>query len=90
MEKEIISFNKLNDNEYIANLFHGPTFAFKDFALQLLGNIYDFILEKEKIKLTILGATSGDTGSATIQGCSKSNVRIFILFPFGKKRVKDR
>ena len=83
--KEIISFNKLNDNEYIANLFHGPTFAFKDFALQLLGNIYDFILEKRKIKLTILGATSGDTGSAAIQGCSKSdNVRIFILFPFGR------
>ena len=48
--EEIISFNKLNENEYIANLFHGPTFAFKDFALQLLGNIYDFILTKKKNK----------------------------------------
>ena len=83
--KRIISFNHLNENECIANLFHGPTFAFKDFALQLLGNIYDFILEKKNIKLTILGATSGDTGSAAIEGCSKSdNVRIFILFPHGR------
>lgn len=83
--KKTISINKLNKNEYITNLFHGPTFAFKDYALQLLGNIYDFILKKKKINLIILGATSGDTGSAAIYGCSKSsNVKIFILFPKGK------
>ncbi len=83
--KEIISIKKLNENEFISNLFHGPTYAFKDFALQLLGNIYDFILKEKKIKLTILGATSGDTGSAAIYGCSKSkNVNLFILFPKGK------
>jgi len=83
--KKIIDISKLNDNEYILNLFHGPTLAFKDYALQLLGNIYEYILEKEKIRLTIIGATSGDTGSAAIHGCSKSKkVNMFILFPHGK------
>ncbi len=82
---EIISFDKLDQNKHIANLFNGPTYAFKDFALQLLGNIYEYVLKKREIKLTILGATSGDTGSAAIDGCSKSdNVKIFILFPFNK------
>ena len=82
---EVVKLVETKNIGYVLELFHGPTFAFKDFALQLLGNIYDFILEKRKIKLTILGATSGDTGSAAIQGCSKSdNVRIFILFPFGR------
>ena len=46
--KHIITIHKLNKNEYISNLFHGPTFAFKDYALQLLGNIYDYILKKKK------------------------------------------
>ena len=79
--KKIIDISKLNDNEYILNLFHGPSLAFKDYALQLLGNIYEYILEKEKISLTIIGATSGDTGSAAIHGCSKSKkVKMFILF----------
>ena len=83
--KEIISFDKLDQHKYIANLFNGPTYAFKDFALQLLGNIYDYILRKRKIKLTILGATSGDTGSAAIHGCAKSNnVNVFILFPLNR------
>ena len=83
--KEIISFDKLDQYRYVANLFNGPTYAFKDFALQLLGNIYEYVLEKRKIKLTILGATSGDTGSAAIHGCAKSkNVKIFILFPLNK------
>ena len=49
--KEIISLDKLNENEFILNLFHGPTFAFKDYALQLLGNLYYFILEKKKNKI---------------------------------------
>ena len=45
---EIISIDRLNKNEFILNLFNGPTFAFKDYALQLLGNLYDFILKKKK------------------------------------------
>ena len=82
--REIISLNKLEENEFILNLYHGPTFAFKDFALQLLGNLYDHVLKK-KINLTILGATSGDTGSAAISGCQKAkNAKIFILFPYKK------
>ena len=48
-EKEIISLTQLNQQEYILNLFHGPTFAFKDFALQLLGNLYEHILKEKKI-----------------------------------------
>ena len=83
--EEIISLDKLKENEFVLNLFHGPTFAFKDFALQLLGNLYDYVLKKKKIKLTILGATSGDTGSAAINGCEKAeNAKIFILFPHKK------
>jgi len=84
-EDKILSHTKLDDNELILNLFHGPTLAFKDFALQLLGNIYDFFLKKMKTQLTIIGATSGDTGSAAIEGCSKSElIKIFILFPHEK------
>ena len=84
-DKRIISLTKLNENESILNLFYGPTLAFKDFALQLLGNIYDYVLKKKKKKLSIIGATSGDTGSAAIEGCSKSEfVKMFILFPHKK------
>ena len=50
---KIISIHKLNEKEFISNLHHGPTFAFKDFALQLLGNIYDYILKKEKKNLQL-------------------------------------
>ena len=75
----------MEENEFILNLYHGPTFAFKDFALQLLGNLYDHVLKKRNINLTILGATSGDTGSAAISGCQKAeNAKIFILFPYKK------
>ena len=84
-ENKIISLTQLNKVEYILNLFHGPTFAFKDFALQLLGNLYEHILKEKNLSLTILGATSGDTGSAAIYGCSKSpKINLFILFPRGK------
>ena len=83
--EQIISIDKLEKNEFILNLHHGPTFAFKDFALQLLGNLYDYVLKKRNINLTILGATSGDTGSAAISGCQKAeNAKIFILFPYKK------
>ena len=50
---KIISIHKLNEKEFISNLYHGPTFAFKDFALQLLGNIYDYILKKRKKNLQL-------------------------------------
>ncbi len=75
-------------NEWILELFQGPTLAFKDFALQFLGNLLDYILEKRNQKVAIMGATSGDTGSAAIEGCKKcENVDIFILHPHN--RVSD-
>ena len=68
-------------NEWIMELFHGPTLAFKDVALQFLGNLFAYILERRGGRLNILGATSGDTGSAAIAGVrGKQNINIFIMF----------
>ncbi len=76
------------DNIYIMEQFHGPTIAFKDVALQLLGRLFDHVLTKRGEHITIVGATSGDTGSAAIEGCkSCSHIDIFILHPKG--RVSD-
>ncbi len=73
---------QLGHNEWLLELFHGPTLAFKDFALQLLGRLLDHVLQKKQQKVVIMGATSGDTGSAAIEGCSHSDfVDIFILHP---------
>ncbi|MEE9368342.1 MAG: threonine synthase [Pontiella sp.] len=69
----------------ILELFHGPTLAFKDVALQFLGNLFGYILEKRGGELNILGATSGDTGSAAIHGVrGKPNINIFIMHPEGR------
>ncbi len=66
-------------------LFHGPTAAFKDVALQLLGNLFEYLLERDGGRLNILGATSGDTGSAAIYGVrGKPRIDIFILHPKGR------
>ena len=54
-------------NEFILELFHGPTLAFKDFALQFLGNLLDYVLKKKDQRVVIMGATSGDTGSAELR-----------------------
>jgi threonine synthase len=71
---------------FILELFHGPTLAFKDVALQFLGNIFEHILERTGDKMNIVGATSGDTGSAAIYGVrGKDRINIFILHPY--KRV---
>lgn len=73
---------QLNTHEWVLELFQGPTLAFKDFALQLLGRLLDYVLEKKQQKVVIMGATSGDTGSAAIEGCRRcKNVDIFILHP---------
>jgi threonine synthase len=67
---------------YILELFHGPTLAFKDVALQFLGNLFEYLLKERGEKMNILGATSGDTGSAAIYGVrGKENIKIFILHP---------
>ncbi|CAM9636885.1 unnamed protein product [Ascophyllum nodosum] len=77
-------------NAWILELFHGPTFAFKDVALQFLGNLFEYFLQRrrargEDARITILGATSGDTGSAAIYGLrGKEHVDCFIMFPEGR------
>lgn len=81
----IAPLKQLDDKIFLLELFHGPTLAFKDFALQFLGNLLDYLLEKNKEKIAIIGATSGDTGSAAIWGCKNSkNAEIFILHPHNK------
>ncbi|MFH2124374.1 MAG: threonine synthase [Pseudomonadota bacterium] len=71
---------------HILELFHGPTFAFKDVALQFLGNLFEYLLKKNDAVMNIIGATSGDTGSAAIYGVrGKEKINIFILHPH--KRV---
>lgn len=67
---------------HILELFHGPTLAFKDIALQFLGNLFEYLLNRDRSVLNILGATSGDTGSAAIYGVrGKERINIFILHP---------
>jgi len=74
-----------HDGVHILELFHGVTLAFKDVALQFLGNLFEYILAERKQKLTIVGATSGDTGSAAIHGVrGKKGITIFIMHPNGK------
>ena len=73
------------DGFHVLELWHGPTLAFKDVALQFLGNLFEYVLEKRGGELNILGATSGDTGSAAIYGVhGKKNIRIFIMHPKGR------
>ncbi|MDP0501708.1 MAG: threonine synthase [Verrucomicrobiota bacterium JB022] len=73
---------RLDPKTFVLELFHGPTLAFKDFALQLLGNLYEEQIRRTGKPINVLGATSGDTGSAAIHGLlGKEGVNIFILYP---------
>ena len=79
---EIAPVTELGDNEYLLELYHGPTLAFKDFTLQVVGRLLDHVLKNNNQRVVILGATSGDTGSAALEGCRHSDhVDIFILHP---------
>ncbi|MDI6773998.1 MAG: threonine synthase [Verrucomicrobiota bacterium] len=70
---------------HILELSHGPSLAFKDIALQFLGNLFDFILSRRDRRLNVVAATSGDTGSAAIQGLrGKPRLRIFVMYPHGR------
>ena len=81
----VVPMVQLDQNLWVLELFHGPTLAFKDFALQFLGRLLDHILTKRGQKVVIVGATSGDTGSAAIEGCRRcDNVDIFMLHPHGR------
>ena len=81
----IAPIRKMEDNLLVLELFHGPTLAFKDFALQFLGNLYEYQIRKSGKNISVLGATSGDTGAAAIHGLlGKSGVTSFILYPNGR------
>ena len=72
-------------SQHVLELFHGPTFAFKDVALQFLGNLFEHLLQQRGERLRILGATSGDTGSAAIHGVrNRQGLEIFMLHPWGR------
>ncbi|AGI27085.1 Threonine synthase [Candidatus Portiera aleyrodidarum] len=78
----IVPIKQIGKNKFVLELFNGPTLAFKDIALQLMGNLIDYFLKKRGEKAVIMGATSGDTGSAAISGFGDcKNLEIFILHP---------
>lgn len=82
---------QIDDDLWIQELFHGPTLAFKDLALQVVGRLFDHVLAERSERVTIVGATSGDTGSAAIdavKGCD--NVDIVILYPHGRTSEVQR
>lgn len=84
-DSDIMPLRPLGDDLFLMELFHGPTLAFKDVALQFLGRIFDYVLEQNGQKMTIVGATSGDTGSAAIDACKgRKNISITILHPKGR------
>jgi threonine synthase len=78
----VVPLKEMRPNEWILEIFHGPTFAFKDVALQVLGRLIDHVLEKRDERATIVVATSGDTGGAAIEGFRGSNrTDVFVLHP---------
>ncbi len=80
----VAPLRQLDTDFWLLELFHGPTLAFKDFALQVLGRLFDHVLARRGERVTIVGATSGDTGSAAIEACrDRPALDIFILHPKG-------
>ncbi|MBM3805508.1 MAG: threonine synthase [Actinobacteria bacterium] len=87
-DPEVAKLVEIGDGEYLLELFHGPTLAFKDIALQLVGKLFDHVLKRRGERVMIVGATSGDTGGAAFDGvASCSNVDIVMLYP--QDRVSD-
>ena len=81
----VVPLVQIGNNEWLLEQFHGPTLAFKDVALQLVGRLFDHELRQRGQRVTIVGATSGDTGSAAIDAVKMcSNVDIVILYPYGR------
>jgi threonine synthase len=82
--KDVVAINKLGKTNLL-ELFHGPTLAFKDIAMQVIGNMYEKILRKNNLKVNIVVATSGDTGAAAISAMKdRKNIQIFVLHPDNK------
>ena len=82
---QIAPIKRIDDSTWLLELFHGPTLAFKDYALQVVGKLFNYVLEKKKKTVTIIGATSGDTGSAAIEACkNKDAINLFMMHPKGR------
>ena len=82
---------QLDSNLWTQELFHGPTLAFKDMAMQLLGRLFEHVLAEQNAHVTIVGATSGDTGSAAIEACAgRARINIVILHPEGRTSEVQR
>tara|TARA_B100001173_G_scaffold4485_1_gene3957 strand:- start:263 stop:1642 length:1380 start_codon:yes stop_codon:yes gene_type:complete len=89
-KKNVVNLIKVGDRS-VLELFHGPTLAFKDVAMQLLGNFYEYYLNNENEKINIVVATSGDTGAAAIDAIKgKKNVNIFVLHPHNRVSTVQR
>ena len=83
-KKNVVKLKKIGDRS-VLELFHGPTLAFKDIAMQLLGNFYEYYLNNENEKINIVVATSGDTGAAAVDAIKgKKNINIFVLHPHNR------
>ena len=83
---DIAPIRQLDTHLYVLELFHGPTLTFKDFALQLLGNLYREQIRRTQLPINVIGATSGDTGSAAIYGLlNQTGTNVFILYPSGRR-----
>src|SRR6202046_2449486 len=84
----VVPLDQTGPNQFLLELFHGPTLAFKDVAMQLLARLMDRMLAQRSERTTILAATSGDTGGSAVEACrDRSRADLFVLFPDG--RVSD-
>lgn len=84
-DPDVVPLRDLGAGLWLMELFHGPTLAFKDVALQLVGRLFDHELAKRGERVTIVGATSGDTGSAAIEACrDRDAIDVFIMHPAGR------
>ena len=87
----VVPLVQLESGLWVQELFHGPTLAFKDLALQLLGRMFDIVLTRRRERITIVGATSGDTGSAAIEACrDRLSLDVVILHPDGRTSAVQR
>ncbi len=84
-EEDVVKLKEIEENHWVLELFHGPTLAFKDIAMQLLGALLNHFAKEKGEKIVVLGATSGDTGAAAISACARhENVEVYILYPHEK------
>ena len=87
----VVPLVQLETSLFVQELFHGPTLAFKDMAMQVLGRLFDYVLTQRDRRVTIVGATSGDTGSAAIEACAgRRRVDIMIVHPHGRTSEVQR